>query len=101
MEIRLDDFGAEVYVEMLKTNAGKLILDGTTTEIRGKSEALEKFLESYGDFVTVLNEYQLVLKKDIQSVSKIISTWVEKDKTLSGQIKGTEAFSGLPEIPQE
>lgn len=100
MEIRLDGIAAKMYVEKMKEGLGGLLLGGTSSEISGKSEALEKFMESYGEFETVINKYELVLSKDIQSVLNIISTWMEKDQILSGQIKGTEKYTGLPEIPK-
>lgn len=98
MEIRLDDSNAKINLIMLEISAKTLVLDGITSEISGKSETLEKFMESYREFGNVLNKYQLALIKDIQSVSEIVSTWAEKDQILGGQIKGTETYTGMPEI---
>ena len=99
MEILLKEPDAEAYVEVMKTNARKLSLIGTNTEISGQSEALEKFLSTYQDFLETLSAYRAVFANDIQNVSNAVDTLTEADKAQSEQIESLGAFSGLSVQP--
>jgi len=99
MEILLKEPDAEAYVEVMKTNARKLSLIGTNTEISGQSEALEKFLSTYQDFWETLTAYGAVITSDMQNVSYAVSTLTAADKAQSEQIESLGAFSGLSVQP--
>lgn len=99
MDILLKEPDAKAYVEVMRTNAWKLALVGTNTEISGQSEALEKFLNTYQNFQETLSAYRAVLANDIQSVSNAVDTLTEVDKAQSEQIESLGVFSGLLEQP--
>lgn len=99
MDILLNEPDAGTYVEVMRTNAGKLALIGTNTKISGQSESLEKFLSSYQNFLETLSAYRAVLANDIQNVSNAVDALTEADKAQSEQIENLGAFSGLLEQP--
>ena len=80
MEIKLDGLNADAYVEIMRTKAGELSLTGTGAAIEGQSEALEKFLSIYEDFMDILSAYQTLLNNDIQSVSNAMHTLEKADR---------------------
>lgn len=95
MDILLKEPDAEAYVESMKTNAYKLSLIETNTEMSGQSEALEKFLSVYQEFLETLSTYRTVLTGDLQNVSNAVCTLTEADKAQGEQIENLGAFSGL------
>lgn len=86
MEIKLDALNANAYVAMMRTKAGELSLTGTSTELEGQSEALEKFLSIYQDFFDTLSAYQTLLNNDIQSVSNAMNTLEQADRKESERV---------------
>ena len=88
MEIKLDALNANAYVAMMRTKAGELSLTGTSTELEGQSEALEKFLSIYQDFFDTLSAYQTLLNNDIQSISNAMNTLEQADRKESERVDG-------------
>lgn len=95
MEILLKELEARVYVENMQSNAGKLSLTTTGTAVSGQSEALEKFLSTYQNFLETVSAYQAVFTNDIRNVSNAVDTLTEADEAQSGQIDSLGAFSHL------
>ena len=98
MEILLNEPDAGVYVESMRTNAWKLELSGIDTEISGQSEAIERFVSTYQNFMEALSAYRGVLTDDIRRVANAVSTLTEADKE-QGQEIGALGISGLLENP--
>ena len=95
MEILLKELEARVYVDSMQSNAGKLSLTTTGTAVSGQSEALEKFLSTYQNFLETVSAYQAVFTNDIRNVSNAVDTLTEADEAQSGQIDSLGAFSHL------
>ncbi len=95
MDILLKEPDAKAYVEVMKTNAQKISMTGTNTQVSGQSEALEKFLSIYQEFLETLSTYRTVLTGDLQNISNAVSTLTETDKAQGEQIENLGAFSGL------
>lgn len=95
MEILLKEPDARAYVDSMQSNAGKLSLATTSTAISGQSEALEKFLSTYQNFLETLSAYRTVFTNDVWNVSNAVDTLTEADEAQSGQIDSLGAFSNL------
>ncbi len=95
MDILLKEPDAKAHVEVMKTNVRKLSMTGTNTQVSGQSEALEKFLSVYQDFLETLSTYQTVITSDLQNVSNAVFTLTEADKAQGEQIENLGAFSSL------
>lgn len=54
------------------------------TEISGNSEAMEKLIDLYGQFLTALSAYRMILMKDISLVNDAVDVFAQMDINNAG-----------------
>ena len=89
----LDEIATESDIGKMYMDACGLSLEATTTDISGKSEALEKFLSSYESFANIVSAYEQIL------ISEISNSWIERDREQSNQLKESNTLLDLLEHP--
>ena len=92
----LDEIATESDIGKMYMDACGLSLEATTTDISGKSEALEKFLSSYESFANIVSAYEQILISDICNIS---NSWIERDREQSNQLKESNTLLDLLEHP--
>lgn len=95
----LDEIATESDIGKMYMDACGLSLEATTTDISGKSEALEKFLSSYESFANIVRAYEQILISDICNISEISNSWIERDREQSNQLKESNTLLDLLEHP--
>lgn len=95
----LDEIATESDIGKIYMDACGLSLEETTTDISGKSEALEKFLSSYESLANIVSAYEQILISDICNISEISNSWIERDREQSNQLKESNTLLDLLEYP--
>lgn len=94
----LDEIATESDIGKIYMDACGLSLEATT-DISGKSEALEKFLSSYESLANIVSAYEQILISDICNISEISNSWIERDREQSNQLKESNTLLDLLEYP--
>lgn len=95
MEICLDNTQVVLITAGMKNAADSISLMETQTEVKSKSEAIDKFQEEYKQLKTIVKDYTDALKNDLAKIDLIVNEITENDRKQGDYIKNG---IGLPDI---
>ena len=88
----LDDINVYTSTNMIRTALNSVNLATSTTEIKGQSDALNKFRDSYEAFDKAVSAYNAALKMDLFEIDLLVNEKMENDK------KQSELFTNSSEL---
>lgn len=83
-EIRVDVSNVQTKLNNIKNSKNRLQIKSSNLQISGRSEALSKLLELYGQFGRIVLTYQGLLEQDIQSAVQSVGTIKQIDEEIAG-----------------
>ena len=80
MEISLDNMQVSFMTAGIKTASDSVSLTAAETEIKSRSEAMDKFQEEYRQLKAFVKDYRDTLNNDLAKIDLIINAINENDK---------------------
>lgn len=95
MEILLNKLEAESDVAAIKIKASQFSLSSLSTQLKGQSEALEKFADIYQEFADTFSVYLTVLNTDLKHVSQSVCTFSQTDQKQGKDMEALGVTAGV------
>ena len=96
MEISLDNMQVSFMTAGIKTASDSVSLTAAETEIKSRSEAMDKFQEEYRQLKAFVKDYRDTLNSDLAKIDLIIN---ENDRKQGDYIKNGIGLSDTAVIP--
>lgn len=96
MEISLDNMQVSFMTAGIKTASDSVSLTAAETEIKSRSEAMDKFQEEYRQLKAFVKDYRDTLNNDLAKIDLIIN---ENDRKQGDYIKNGIGLSDTAVIP--
>ena len=96
MEISLDNMQVSFMTAGIKTASDSVSLTAEETEIKSRSEAMDKFQEEYRQLKAFVKDYRDTLNNDLAKIDLIIN---ENDRKQGDYIKNGIGLSDTAVIP--
>ena len=96
MEISLDNMQVSFMTAGIKTASDSVSLTAAETEIKSRSEAMDKFQEEYRQLKAFVKDYRDTLNNDLAKIDLIIN---ENDRKQGEYIKNGIGLSDTAVIP--
>lgn len=96
MEISLDNMQVSFMTAGIKTASDSVSLTAAETEIKSRSEAMDKFQEEYRQLKAFVKDYRDTLNNDMAKIDLIIN---ENDRKQGDYIKNGIGLSDTAVIP--
>lgn len=96
MEISLDNMQVSFMTAGIKTASDSVSLTAAETEIKSRSEAMDKFQEEYRQLKAFVKDYRDTLNTDLAKIDLIIN---ENDRKQGDYIKNGIGLSDTAVIP--
>ena len=96
MEISLDNMQVSFMTAGIKTASDSVSLTAAETEIKSRSEAMDKFQEEYRQLKAFVKDYRDTLNNDLAKIDLIIN---ENDRKQGDYIKYGIGLSDTAVIP--
>lgn len=96
MEISLDNMQVSFMTAGIKTASDSVSLTAAETEIKSRSEAMDKFQEEYRQLKAFVKDYRDTLNNDLAKIELIIN---ENDRKQGDYIKNGIGLSDTAVIP--
>ena len=87
MEISLDNMQVSFMTAGIKTASDSVSLTAAETEIKSRSEAMDKFQEEYRQLKAFVKDYRDTLNNDLAKIDLIINAINENDRKQGDYIK--------------
>ena len=97
MEISLDNMQVSFMTAGIKTASDSVSL--TETEIKSRSEAMDKFQKEYRQLKAFVKDYRDTLNNDLAKIDLIINAINENDRKQGDYIKNGIGLSDTAVIP--
>lgn len=99
MEISLDNMQVSFMTAGIKTASDSVSLTAAETEIKSRSEAMDKFQEEYRQLKAFVKDYRDTLNSDLAKIDLIINAINENDRKQGDYIKNGIGLSDTAVIP--
>lgn len=99
MEISLDNMQVSFMTAGIKTASDSVSLTAAETEIKSRSEAMDKFQEEYRQLKAFVKDYRDTLNNDLAKIDLIINAINENDRKQGDYIKNGIGLSDTAVIP--
>lgn len=99
MEISLDNMQVSFMTAGIKTASDSVSLTAAETEIKSRSEAMDKFQEEYRQLKAFVKDYRDTLNNDLAKIELIINAINENDRKQGDYIKNGIGLSDTAVIP--
>lgn len=99
MEISLDNMQVSFMTAGIKTASDSVSLTAAETEIKSRSEAMDKFQKEYRQLKAFVKDYRDTLNSDLAKIDLIINAINENDRKQGDYIKNGIGLSDTAVIP--
>ena len=99
MEISLDNMQVSFMTAGIKTASDSVSLTAAETEIKSRSEAMDKFQKEYRHLKAFVKDYRDTLNSDLAKIDLIINAINENDRKQGDYIKNGIGLSDTAVIP--
>lgn len=99
MEISLDNMQVSFMTAGIKTASDSVSLTAAETEIKSRSEAMDKFQKEYRQLKAFVKDYRDTLNNDLAKIDLIINAINENDRKQGDYIKNGIGLSDTAVIP--
>ena len=99
MEISLDNMQVSFMTAGIKTASDSVSLTAAETEIKSRSEAMDKFQEEYRQLKAFVKDYRDTLNNDLAKIDRIKNAIKENDRKHGDFIKNSIGLSETDMIP--